>query len=164
MLVKREFKYSCEWGSRVPTLLWTWYDCHIISWCSEQLVPKNILLLYCIWVKHPFHWHWTLEMNTVGGHKEPSGCHPPPLYNGHTCRGWKTDGWWASGGQPMTFRMPCHHCGSRWGLNRAAAEGSVGLCGSGCLSGVKVYTITSQKAPTSASISRQVEGKGSPFV
>lgn len=44
-------------------------------------------------------------------------------------------------------------------------KGSVWLCSRGRWGGVKVYTVTSQKLPTSASIRRQVEGRGSgPFV
>lgn len=138
-----------KWGSSEPGCkcgMTTALSVGVVNSLSNWMVCPNFLLHYCIQVKHPFHWHWTFEMDAMRGHLEPSGV-PPAYIQWPRVQGWKTDGWWAWAGQPVPLQTAFHHCGSRWVLSRAAVEGSVWLCGSGHLGGVKVLYHHITEAP-----------------
>lgn len=69
-----------------------------LSVCHCHELPIG---LYCI--RHPFHRHWTLEMNTMRGQREPLGVSSAISVGTYSIewprvQGRKTDGWWAWGG------------------------------------------------------------------
>lgn len=146
-------------------------DNRIICRCSQQLVLLDGLPLSktscCPIVSEwniPFTGIELLKWTPWGFTRSHQGCHQH-IYNGHACRGGRQMG----GG-----RGPASLCHCKPPSTIVAAD----ECGAGRLSKgqcgfvavdiwvvSRSYTLTSQKLPTSASISRQVEGRGSgPFV